>query len=227
MTEFTDVDGCCTALHMNGLPDLDNYTLKGQLQWIKETLRDNLKSAIGDYSDWERRICGFALIFAISTDEQHCEETLPKLGFEKVFTAEKSHDESREEDSGPLVMWCVQPWDLLKKREQMISELEGKNKPSEDELKRRQSIEEFRLVQYRDNEIVKSYLPEGQKNLLRRDTLPTSFADRNRIFGLVQALTGGYEPGKDHNIVALISKRELTWGALKDRACAWRNGEFL
>lgn len=228
MTSFHGVTSVCTALHMNGLGSMDNWATNTKLDWLKNQIPGRIASALGRRVDnYHSAFNGYALVFAISTREQKCEKTMERLGFTKCFEAKKSHKSSRELQSGALTMWCVQPWVLEENRQKFIAELEAGDKPTAEEIARRQSLEEFQILQYQKSEIMIPLLEaENKKKLYRKDLVPLNMNVRNRLFQLVYSLTGGFTPQQDPVLLPLISSRTLTWGDLKDRAIKWRNGEF-
>ena len=223
---YNNIRGVCTAMHLDGLASLDNYSTNNLLIWLESTIPLGLEriSGLKSYQHWFN---GYALLFAISTRTQRCEKTMEKLGFTKAFVAPKDNDDSRETDSGALTLWCTQPWVFEEARLKFIQELKEGDKPTAEEITRRKSFDEFMISHYQNSEVMKPILEsENKKKLYRKDPVPLGVGIRNRVFEIITTLTGGYEPGKDPVLIPLIRNKTLTWGHIKDQAIQWRNGEF-
>jgi hypothetical protein len=214
---------------MYDLGSIDQYTEANLLNWLKNSIPRGINAAMGVNSNetGERNLNGSAMIYAISVEYQKCDESMEKLGFEKVYTAEKTHSHCREKDTGALTMWCTQPWVLAEKRKAWIAELENGGKPTEADIKKRQERDEFRIVHYQRTPFWEDYAKAQEKppRIFRDDIFPQMARVRNQLFTMIETNTG-WKPGEDTEILAQIRNQTLTWGFVKDRAIKWRNGEI-
>ena len=132
MFAFNSVPSVCTARHITNWSFMDTSSMSPdkKAEYYLERL-EVLKSTGGQSN---HMFSDFALIYVIVTESQrvYCEEFLLEVGFQKVFRGRKSRNKKvqREQSSGDLHMYCIEPMDYAEGVTKMIEKYKKIKKES-------------------------------------------------------------------------------------------------
>jgi hypothetical protein len=224
VTQFSEVENCCTARILEYLPKWEGRNDLQRLGILRE-----IRNSVEDCSEYGHT---YAVFICIVTDNQYNKDGAKELlidilKFEEVYVGEKEERGQRHKETGELHIFCTSPPKFVVNLSEKIKEYEDLTDPKKkavkstvvkdkDELLRRVGFPEFKLTRF-----------DPRKKWLSTEVIPVSAFTRGGFNDLVRDYTGGYEPMKDEYFAAAyqIGERK-TLSEVKRRALSWRNGEF-